>query len=261
MNLLQATISQKKRRGGYEPEAVDYFAQIELANSSISTPNKDAINTFIKGCKTDGIWSAIKASCILAGSETLEGALVPLVGAAPINVNFQSADYNRVTGLKGNGTTKYLRSGRLNDDDPQDNKSISFWRSEAGIKTSAVFYCGGGGSTTGAMAIYAVNLSPYMYFRHNAQTGMISDIDDRTRLGFVGLTRNNSATFNSNVAGVTRTHTRASQTPVSNEIDIFRSSGFPSNVCDDRFSFYHIGEHLDLAQLNARLTTLMASIT
>jgi hypothetical protein len=45
------------------------------------------VNAFVKGCKADGIWSAIKASCILAGADTLAGALVPLVGAAPTNFN------------------------------------------------------------------------------------------------------------------------------------------------------------------------------
>jgi hypothetical protein len=57
--------------------------------------------------------TAIKASCILAGARTLAGALVPLAGAAPTNVGpFVSGDYNRKTGLVGDGSTKYLNSNR-----------------------------------------------------------------------------------------------------------------------------------------------------
>jgi hypothetical protein len=48
----------------------------------------NAFDAFIKGCKTDGTWGAIKASCILAGWNNLDGALTPLVGAAPTNFNF-----------------------------------------------------------------------------------------------------------------------------------------------------------------------------
>jgi hypothetical protein len=68
---------------------------------------------------------AIKAACLLCGARTLAGALVPLVGAAPTNNNFVDADYNRETGLKGNGSTKYLDSGRANNDDPQDDNHNS----------------------------------------------------------------------------------------------------------------------------------------
>jgi hypothetical protein len=73
------------------------------------------------GCKQDGIWTAIKASCILAGARTLTGALVPLAGTAPTNFNFVDADYNRKTGLVGNGSNKYLNSNRAGNADPQNS--------------------------------------------------------------------------------------------------------------------------------------------
>jgi hypothetical protein len=92
-----------------EPEALTYIAAVEAADGQALEPAvKLAINAFIKGCKNDGIWPAIKASCILAGARTLTGALVPLVGTAPTNVDglFVSGDYNRKTGLVGTGSTK-----------------------------------------------------------------------------------------------------------------------------------------------------------
>jgi hypothetical protein len=83
--------------------------------------------SFVKGCKNDGIWTAIKASCILAGARTLAGALVPLVGTAPTNFDglFDSGDYNRKTGLIGDGSTKSLDSNRNNNADPQNSKHVS----------------------------------------------------------------------------------------------------------------------------------------
>jgi hypothetical protein len=98
---------------GMDRDALAYIRNVEAADGGyLELGVKKAIDTFVRGCKYDGIWDAIKASCILCGARTLAGALVPLAGAAPSNNNFVDADYNRETGLKGNGSTKYLDSGR-----------------------------------------------------------------------------------------------------------------------------------------------------
>jgi hypothetical protein len=86
-----------------------------------------AINTFVKGCKTDGTWDAIKACCIMAAWDGLDGALYPLKGTAPTNFNFVSGDYNRETGLVGDGSTKYLDSNRNNNADPQNSQHMALY--------------------------------------------------------------------------------------------------------------------------------------
>jgi hypothetical protein len=95
-----------------DADAVAYIAAVEAADGqALEAATRMAINSFVKGCKADGIWPAIKASCILAGARTLAGALIPLVGTAPTNVGglFVDGDYNRKTGLKGGTGPKYLR--------------------------------------------------------------------------------------------------------------------------------------------------------
>jgi hypothetical protein len=68
----------------YDADAQAYITAVETADGqALETGVRDAINAFVVGCKADGIWNAIKASCILAGARTLTGALVPLVGTAP----------------------------------------------------------------------------------------------------------------------------------------------------------------------------------
>ena len=100
--------------GTDDPDAAVYIAAVEAADGqALETATRVAIHSFVKGAKADGFWPAIKASCILAGARTLAGALVPLVGAAPTNNNFVSGDYNRKTGLIGDGSTKYLNSNLL----------------------------------------------------------------------------------------------------------------------------------------------------
>lgn len=73
----------------FDPDAAAYIAAVEAADGQPLEPAvKTAINSFVVGCKADGIWAAIKAACILAGARTLSGALVPLAGTAPTNFNF-----------------------------------------------------------------------------------------------------------------------------------------------------------------------------
>jgi hypothetical protein len=104
----------------YDADASAYILAVEAADEiaspgigALEPATRSAINKFVVGCKADGIWTAIKASCILSGARTLAGALVPLAGTAPTNFNFVSGDYNRKTGLgDASNTTKYLNSNR-----------------------------------------------------------------------------------------------------------------------------------------------------
>jgi hypothetical protein len=108
----------------FDPEITAYIAAVETADGQALEPAvKTAYINFILGCKADGIWNAIKASCILAGARTLTGALVPLAGTAPTSFNFVDGDYNRKTGLVGDGSTKYLDSNRNNNADPHASPS------------------------------------------------------------------------------------------------------------------------------------------
>lgn len=106
-------IAQRVRGGSTnitDTDALAYIAAVNAADgSTLEKTAQRAIQTFIAGLKSDGIWSALSLCYVLCGSRTLAGALVPLKGPAPTNVNFVAADYTRA-GLKGNGTSKYLNT-------------------------------------------------------------------------------------------------------------------------------------------------------
>jgi hypothetical protein len=113
------------RASATDPDAQAYLQAVEAADGqALEFEVARAIDNFVLGCKADGIWNAIKASCILAGARTRLGALTPLVGTAPTSFNFVDGDYNRKTGLVGDGSTKYLDSNRNNNADPQDSKHL-----------------------------------------------------------------------------------------------------------------------------------------
>jgi hypothetical protein len=61
--------------GVTDPDAGRYIAAVEAADGQLlEFAVGKAMNNFIVGCKADGTWDAIKASCILSGARTLTGA-------------------------------------------------------------------------------------------------------------------------------------------------------------------------------------------
>jgi hypothetical protein len=233
-----------------EPEAVSYVAAVEAADGQpLEFATAKAINDFVRGCKNDGIWSAIKASCILAGARTLNGALVPLVGTAPTNFNFVSADYNRKTGLVGNGSTKYLNSNRNNNADPQDSFHLSVFASTALIDGSR--YMGSGSSAgSSTMGIAVANLG----FRSRNSANF--DTGKPMANGFIGVSRTTGTNVNSRISGATASHSQTSNSPANETIEVFRGVIAPTA---SRFAFYSIGESLNLALLDTRVTNLITA--
>ena len=71
--------------------------------------NKSAIDSYVQALKAGSIWSQAVQWLVHCGPATLTGALVPLKGPAPTNVNFVSGNYNRKNGLgKASNTNAYL---------------------------------------------------------------------------------------------------------------------------------------------------------
>ena len=242
-----------------EPEAVSYVAAVEAADGQeLEFGVAKAINDFVLGCKNDGIWDVIKACCILAGARTLDGALVPLVGTAPTNFNFVSGDYNRETGLVGDGSTKYLDSNRNNNADPQNSKHISCFASTLPTSGSGQYprIITSGDSAGNDSFIHRLNNNGNLLVNVNdSGTNTVSP-----SIGFLGVSRSISTSYFFRGGGSTQTLANSSNVPRNADIGIFASTDAqqPANA---RLAFYSIGEALDLAALDTRVTRLMNLIT
>jgi hypothetical protein len=67
-----------------DTDGLDYLSRMATADGAgLETGVAGAIDRFIKACKTSDIWDSIRASCILAGARSLNGALVPLRDYGP----------------------------------------------------------------------------------------------------------------------------------------------------------------------------------
>jgi hypothetical protein len=110
----------------YDPDAFAWFNAVEATGANFGASpesiasNKTAFNTAFLSLKSDGIWSAIRQACFLVGPSTIAGALVNIkLTGNPVNYNFTSANYNKLTGLIGSldvypNETRYLDT-LLND--------------------------------------------------------------------------------------------------------------------------------------------------
>ena len=242
----------------YDTDAGNYIQAVEAADGqALEAGTRQAINNFVIGCKNDGIWNAIKASCILAGARTLSGALVPLVGTAPTNVGpFVSGDYNRKTGLVGNGGTKYLNSNRAANADPQNSIHLACFKTNTSLTGALV------GSITAPFDLLDNESGTLRAFsrNNNPPTG-IAAISMTGVTGFMGWSRGSVSQVTIRGSSISLTGSSTSNTPSSVSLHVFSRSNnnAPQSISLARLAFYSIGESLDLALLDARVTALITA--
>lgn len=246
----------------WDTDALTYFAAITTAGSSISANNKLAVDTFIKGCKADGIWTAIKASCLLAGPDSLAGALVPLVGTAPTNNGFVAGDYSRTTGLVGNGSSKYINANRNHNADPQNSYHQAVYVTTSQLlDTFGKFYIGSYVAGSGMSNIFTDSASPGKTGCRNRQGAIQRPVSTSNNTGLIATNRSTSANYTLRTAGTNYVINDVSQAPVSADTHVFQAANLSGYTSNGRLSFYSIGVSIDLSKLDARLTTYMASLT
>ena len=245
-----------------DADATAYLAAVQAADGQVLEPAvRLAVNSFIKGCKADGIWPAIKASCILAGARTLAGALVPLVGTAPTNVSFVSGDYNRKTGLVGNGSTKYLDSNRNNNADPQNSRHAAAFATTRNTEDIARAYIRAVFAAGGGTQVFSGASPSKLSARCGDLTTRTTTANLHAANGFFGLNRNISTQYQARGSALNETIAQSSVALGNANYFVFAGNNQSGPLIDlyatARLAFYSIGESLDLALLDARVTTLI----
>lgn len=258
----------RPRASGLNPDAIAWRNAVFAAGSSVSGSVVSAVSDFITGCQSDGIWDAMNNVVLLAGANTLTGALVPVKGVAPTSQNFVSGDYSAASGLKGDGTTKRLDSNYLDNTDPQNDCHASVFASEASTAAAGTLHTyllgGSGASFRGITEAYPVGNS----IRGFTRTGNPATLGDNGLTGFLGVSRSASG-FNfdgyRSGADVTLTGDQNSAAPGANTIGVFDTKVGASFIGTERctnarISLYTLGAAIDLSALDARASALMTAI-
>lgn len=243
-----------------------YISAVEVADGqALENGVRLAIDNFVTGCKSDGTWAAIKSCCILAGARTLAGALVPLAGSAPINFNFVVGDYNRKTGLIGNGSYKYINSNRSLTASSQDNAHLALYVSTADTGGSGTFanYAGGSNQNGAQDSYFKIcrfnDIYGLTFLSALSRCEASNSIGSIYNTGFMGHSRIASGSFIGRSANNDTTINEPSISQGDYDIAIFTQNyqNSFSGYTDARMAFYSIGDNLTLASLDTRVTALI----
>jgi hypothetical protein len=258
-----------------DQDALNYVLAVEnIDGERLEQKVKIAIENFVVGCKNDGIWDSIKESCLIGGARTLEGALLPLRGNSPTNINFVSSDYNRKTGITSRyGDLKSLKAGSKNLDYPKDNvhaavyvtQPLDVWYDYYFFSVKLDIASPGSSSN---LKLNVLLEEFYFDLRKctfgSTPTYWNSDWTTETFSGLVGTSKPDSLSIQGRLNGNSYTKIL---TPCTNSFltsrayrqgDIYLltnspNSSFYYNYSPGTIGFYSLGENIDLAKLENRL--------
>jgi len=243
-----------------DADALDYLDRMAAADgASVEVGVATAVDAFVRDLKADSLWDAIGSSCLLCGPRTLAGALVPLRGDAPTAYGgWASGDYDRSTGMKGNGSSLYLDSNygpeNLNATDlhlsvcvtelndaytssrfiSQDNNSLTILGSAGAtgfrsrVVSSNIYTLGSGATVPSLLAVSRASGDSFSWFGYG-QSGSQNDAG-----GSINAAAGNPLIFKG-------------------------SAGF-SNYLASRLAFYSIGTSIDLAKLDSHVSAYVTAI-
>jgi len=249
-------------RASYDPDAARYLAAVEAADGqALETPVKRAVDAFFAALKADGLFDAIKASCILCGARTITGALVPLAGAAPTaEGGWASEDYSRTAGMTGDGVALYLDSNRANNADPQNDNHNAVYVTQANSTGTTAFYIDSGEQTSGSNNLGRSGIVANLFVRNRTSTGTtLTDVGSSTAL--IGHSRSSSSSYVARALGSDTVVSAASQSPTSTNIKLYARPGFsPEGYSNATIAFYSIGTSVDLEALDTAVSNLITAI-
>jgi len=246
----------------FDSDALNYLAAVEAADGqALENSVRVAINNFVVGCKTDGIWNAIVGSCIMAGARTVAGAIIPLKGNAPTNNGFVAGDYSRKLGLLGDASTKFISTNYNNTDLSQDDAHISCYVTQIPTISATLARMFVGQATGSGGRIYILsNTSGNLNLKNRSSpAGGVTITGEGVTTGLKGHSRNSSTNTVIRSSQTNTTNSTASTTLISGDIAVF-NNGASAQYSDARMSFYSLGTNIDLALLDTRITTLMTTL-
>lgn len=140
-------IGRLRARSSGDATASAWAAAVTANGGTYSAATLTAVTNFCVSAKAKGYFSKFNRINLFCGNQ-LAAALVPLVAtggnSTDTNVNFLSGDYTEATGLTGNGTTKYLRTGLV------PSVSLTLNSTHLAVYNRAANAGAGGGATIGA---------------------------------------------------------------------------------------------------------------
>jgi hypothetical protein len=251
----------------YSAAASDYFARLDAVSGRVTAYDRANANLIDALVALGGAYWDTAGTITTLCAKAFAGLTVPLRDgmSAGTSYNFVSGDLNVKTGLKGNGTSKYIGANRNNNADGQNDNSNSIWITEvntAGVLNIAFMGVGAASDGTNILGANTTTLN-YILRSRCATAGNASYSTGGPRTGLHGITRTGSANYTYKFNDLTGTITQASQTTFNGDVLAFArgdASNVPGLFSDARMSCYHIGPAVTMTTLEGILSTFMTEV-
>ena len=254
LEALQATLITEIAEAQFSAEAANYFARLSAAGDTTHYAYRQPLANYIDGLVTLGgaYWDDMVSAASFVGVG-IQGITVPLRSGMTVltNNNFVDTDLNQLTGLVGDGSTKWMHTNTIDSDVPQDDASLSCWVSDIGTQTTARFL----GSSDLRFDTNNPNTSGLRMWCQRTTRDIPTNF---TTSNFTGINRSTGTGYNYLVNGTFGAFTGASLAPAGQPVSVFSSQTYGRS--DVRLATYHIGPALDLATLDALQATLITEI-
>jgi hypothetical protein len=143
---------------GFDSASLDYILRLEsYEGQKLESGVRIEIDKLISGLKTDNVWDKITDGCLMAGPRTHSGIFIPLKnnGKTGISYNFVSGDYSRLSGLLGDGSSKYIDTAHNLNQETTGSQHMAVYITRTGTSANQYYIGAGIQSITGSSAIYA----------------------------------------------------------------------------------------------------------
>ena len=257
INLAYFGATQVYSSAAFSAEAQNYFDRLDTAGDTTYVDYKQPLANYIDGLVALGgaYWDTMESAASFVGVG-IQGITVPLRAGMQVltNNNFVDTDLNQLTGLVGNGSTKYINANVTDSDTLQDDVSMSCWVSTATLVNNAVYM----GTTRIGMQSTTAAFAPKIKSR-STSTNQVN-VSPTVLENFFGQTRTNSANFDYLINGASGTATRTSLVAVTEDVGVFNLGSSVGVYSPARLATYHYGPALTLATIEALQATLLSEV-
>jgi len=179
---------------------------------------------------------------------------------SPVGNGFVEGDYSRIAGLKGDGTS-YIDTSRADSDDLQNNNHIAVFVNATPTGTTQDF--AGTHSATAERLLRRDATTPTpisQYLNNDKSTGGTAGVPAAGTLFASSRISQSEYTVRLNGANIPRISASTGVNALNAFIFCRNFNNFPFTFSTDTLAFYSIGTSINLAQLDTRVSNLIASI-
>jgi len=235
----------------FSPEALNYFSRLDAAGDTTYVDYKQPLANYIDSLVTLGgaYWDDMKSATSFVGVG-IEGVTVPLRDGmtVPTNNNFVVGDLDQLTGLKGDGSTKYIATNVAGTALLQDDASASVHITTAATGANKFYMTNAGGASL------SLRSTP----QQSLNSSSLATLGTVPTSGIYGASRASSTTIDVRSNNTSYSAAITSIAPSSNDLYVYSIGATPS--ADARLATYHAGPALNLATLEGLQDTLITEI-